>query len=141
MHRVVLDTSVVVSGFRSASGASRVLLRLVAEERIVAVVSPALMFEYEDVLKRPRQRAVHRLSDGELDAFFDELSLLCDRVITRFQWRPQLADANDELVLEAAVNGLCQTIVTHNIRDFADAERSLGIRAVTPATYLRELAR
>ena len=40
-----------------------------------------------------------------------------------FRWRPQLKDTEDELVLEAAVNGQADALVTHNVRDFLDAAR------------------
>ena len=54
--RVVLDTSVIVAGLRSRLGASNRLLELVAEERLVPLVTTALFLEYEEVLKRPEQR-------------------------------------------------------------------------------------
>lgn len=38
-------------------------------------------------------------------------------------------------VLEVAVNGACDTVVTHNVRDFA-AARPLGVLALTPAEFL-----
>jgi predicted nucleic acid-binding protein len=58
-----------------------------------------------------------------------------------FLWRPKLPDANDandDMVLEAAVNGSCNAIVTHNVRDFAGAE-TLGVKAVTPAQFMQTL--
>ena len=45
----------------------------------------------------------------------------------------------DELMLEAAVNGQAQTIVTHNIRDFQPAAGAFGIKVMTPAALLKEL--
>ena len=39
------------------------------------------------------------------------------------------------MVLEAAANGGCDTVVTHNVRDFA-AARTLGVLAQTPAEFL-----
>ena len=53
---------------------------------------------------------------------------------------PETETANDDLVLELAVAAGCEAIVTHNVRDFADAKR-LGIRVVTPGAFLQELRR
>lgn len=56
-----------------------------------------------------------------------------------FQWRPQLADANDEMVLEAAVNGRADALITHNVRDFARGAERFGLRVLRPGDYLKEL--
>ena len=44
----------------------------------------------------------------------------CEPVDISFRLRPMLRDANDEMVLEAALNGQADAIVTHNAKDFAD---------------------
>ena len=43
---------------------------------------------------------------------------MIEPVETHFMWRPQLRDPADELVLEAAVNGRAEALVTFNRRDF-----------------------
>ena len=55
-----------------------------------------------------------------------------------FQWRPQLRDADDELVLEAAINGLADALVTHNVRDFLPAANNFGIQVITPGRLIKE---
>ena len=50
-----------------------------------------------------------------------------------YVWRPQLRDPGDEMVLEAAVNGRVDAIVTHNTRDFASVAPSFGLQVLTPA--------
>jgi predicted nucleic acid-binding protein len=54
-------------------------------------------------------------------------------------WRPQLRDPADELVLEAAVNGRADAVVTFNRRDFGDAPAAFGIEVLTPAEALNRV--
>jgi predicted nucleic acid-binding protein len=56
----------------------------------------------------------------------------------RFRYRPQLRDPNDELVLEAALNGAAEAIVTHNVRDFLPAASSFGIAIFTPGRMIKQ---
>lgn len=137
MKRIVLDTSVVVSALRSRHGASRVLLDRVAEGRLIPLVTTALFLEYEDVLKRPVQMVVHGLDEQSIDAMLAELAALSEPVDLRFQWRPQVSDPADEMVLEAAVNGRADALVTHNVRDFERAAAIFGLRLFRPGDFLR----
>jgi hypothetical protein len=56
-----------------------------------------------------------------------------------FQWRPQLRDPADEMVLEAAVNGHAQALVSFNLRDFGDAPARFGLALAAPGPFLRSL--
>ena len=69
------------------------------------------------------------------------MGTLMEGVEVHFQWRPQLGDPADEMVLEAAINGHADALVTHNISDFATAAVRFGLRVLTPGTLLKELKR
>jgi putative PIN family toxin of toxin-antitoxin system len=139
MKRVVLDTSVVISAFRSSRGASFAILGFVAERRLVPLVSTALFLEYEDVLQRPEQRAVHGLDVNAVAKALKELAALCEAVEPHFRWRPQLSDPKDEMVLEVALNGRADGIVTHNVRDFQRATQNFGVPILTPGALLERI--
>jgi putative PIN family toxin of toxin-antitoxin system len=134
--RLVLDTSVVVAALRSRLGASNRVLRKVAPRDAVLLLSPALLLEYEEVLKRPEHRLVHGLTEESVDAFISELAALAEPVEMHFSWRPQSADPGDEMVLETAINGAADVLITLNVRDFNAAER-FRIRVVRPGEFLR----
>jgi hypothetical protein len=57
----------------------------------------------------------------------------------RFLWRPRLKDAADEIVLETAVNGNADLLVTFNVRHLGIGARDFGIRALRPADAWREV--
>jgi putative PIN family toxin of toxin-antitoxin system len=133
---VVLDTNVIVSGLRSNAGASFGILRLLGDPRMRVHLSVPLVYEYEDVLKRPWIGLP--FSEQDVDDFLDSICAVGRRHEIHYFWRPQLSDPGDELVLEAAIAGGCRYIVTHNVRDFVGAER-FGIHAITPGEFLRIL--
>ena len=137
--RVVLDTSVIVAGLRSRLGASNRLLEFVAEERLVPLVTTALFLEYEEVLKRPEQRLATGMDEKTIAGFMAAFASAAEPVEVHFLWRPQLADPDDEIVLEAAVNGRSKSIVTHNVRHFQPAAGEFDIEVVTPGTFLKRM--
>ncbi len=135
----MLDSSVVVAAFRSPSGASRRLMEFVAHGRLVPLATPSLFLEYEDVLKRPEQRAISGLSLAQVDQALAALARAIEPVKIRFAWRPQLADSDDEMVLEAAVNGRADALVTHNLADFRAAALRFGLTLLAPGAILERL--
>ncbi len=54
-------------------------------------------------------------------------------------WRPTLRDAGDEMVLEAAVNGRADVLVTFNQRDFGSTPALFGIEVLLPREALRRI--
>ena len=141
VRKIVLDTSVVVAGLRSRSGAGNAVLRLIAERRLVLLSSPPLFLEYEEVLKRPEQRLAHGLIPEAIDEFLAELAALVEPVDIDFFWRPQTRDPNDEMVLEVAINGGADALVTYNLADFRTADERFRIPILSPADLLKKVRR
>ncbi len=139
--RIVLDTSVIVSALRSRSGAGNAVLQLVATRQLLLLMSPPLFLEYEDALKRPEHRLVHGLTLDEVDEFLRELAALVEPVDLHFQWRPQSRDPSDEMVLETAINGRAEALVTYNVVDFAAAGKRFGIPILRPGDLLKKAKR
>jgi len=89
------------------------------------------------VLKREK----HGLPTQFVDEFMAELAHYIQPTDIWFQWRPQLSDAGDEMVLETVINGQAEAIVTHNRRDFMRASERFGIEVLSPAEVLERLRR
>jgi len=132
---VVLDTSVLVAGLRSQLGASAEILRRWNLREFQVAGTTAVFLEYEQVLRREE----HRLPANFVDGFLSELAEIVVPVRIHFVWRPQLRDAGDEMVLEAAINGQAQAIVTHNRKDFSLGAARFGIAVLLPQEFLRHL--
>jgi len=141
IRTVVLDTSVVVAGLRSRSGAANAVLRLVATKKLKVLATPPLFLEYEDVLNRPEQRLAHGLTAENVEEFLAELAALIEPVEVHFRWRPQARDPNDEMVLEAVINGRADALVTYNIADFAAAAKHFGFELLRPGELLKRVKR
>ena len=121
--KVVLDADVMVAAVRSRRGASAAWLRAILRGEAQILVSVPSMLHYEAVLLRPEHRAPGFLSSAEVNVLLDAIAVIAIPVIISYLWRPMLRDPNDELVLETAVNGRADRLLTFNERDFAGAER------------------
>jgi putative PIN family toxin of toxin-antitoxin system len=128
---VVIDTNILVSALRSRLGASFALIQEIRRGAVKMSCSPALFLEYEDVLKRPSQLGIFELTISDVDDILADLATLLVPIDTHYQWRPQLRDPSDEMVLEAAVNASASAIITFNVRDFGPA-KSFGLDVLTP---------
>lgn len=139
MLRLVLDTNVLIAARRSRAGASNALLRALEAQRYTILASVPLFFEYEAVLCRAEHLLAARLTQQQVLAFLNYLAGLINPVKLHYLWRPQLGDVADEMVLETAINGRADGIVTFNTRHFAPASR-FGIDVIRPDEAMRKLS-
>lgn len=137
--RCVLDTNVVVAAMRSPTGASAALLAAARNSNLTLLATVSLALEYEATCRLPEHRRAARLGMREATVFIDAVLATAEPVESHFLWRPQLRDPADELVLEAAINGRAEAIVTFNRRDFGEAPARFGIRVLTPGEALQKV--
>jgi len=136
VFKVVLDTNVLVSGLRSKRGASYKLLTLLEEGRFTTAVSVPLVVEYEKALVDPRTKAP--FSRADIGKFIDYICTISDKRKIYYLWRPHLPDPGDDMILELAVAGRCDFIVTYNIRDFKGVGQ-FGIKILMPGQLIKLL--
>jgi predicted nucleic acid-binding protein len=103
--RVILDTNVILAAMRSQTGASHRLLLTIGNPRWQSVITPALMYEYEDVARRPGNAP--GLSPQEITNILDLIYQQSHRRLVWFSWRPLSPDPGDDAILEAAIAGGC----------------------------------
>jgi predicted nucleic acid-binding protein len=133
----------MVAAIRSDAGASRWLLRSALERRrgLTLLVSVPLMIEYEAVMTRPEHLKAAGLSMADVAVLLDAVAAVAEPVRLAYLWRPTLQDADDDMVLEAAVNGRADGIVTFNRRDFDPAAERFGIAVLAPGEAVRRIER
>jgi predicted nucleic acid-binding protein len=100
------------------------------------VLSVPVALEYEDALLRHTTQL--GLTAADVEAVVDYLCKVSLHQPVFFLWRPLLPDPKDDMVLEAAIAGSCDCIVTFNVRDFAAASQ-FKVRVLTPHQFLSHI--
>ena len=103
------------------------------------MLSGAMALEYEAICMLADHRLAANATLGNVTNLLDTIFNVIVPVEVHYQWRPQLTDAGDEIVLEAAVNGRADAIVSFNHKDYKGAPGRFGILLRTPAEVLREI--
>lgn len=99
-----------------------------------------LFLEYEDVLGRERLFEDCPLSVEERERLFAALAHVSEWRHVYFLWRPNLPDEGDNHLVELAIAGRADTIVTQNVRDFRRGELYFPhIRVLRPAEFVNEM--
>ena len=117
---------------RSPAGASAAILRSIRQGKATLLLSVPLAVEYEAVCQKAEQRVAAGLSESEVDIFVTAVIAMAEPVEMHFLWRPQLRDPNDEMVLEVAVNGKADALVTFNVRDYGNVPSRFGVDLLLP---------
>jgi putative PIN family toxin of toxin-antitoxin system len=134
--KIVLDTNVLFAALKSRRGASYKLISLLPTRRFSMAISVPLVIEYEDVLRRGRLS--DSITEKDISDFIDFFCYIGDQQEIFFLWRPFLPDPSDDLVLEVAVAGGCDAIITYNKRHFKNVEK-FGLRILDPKEFLTEI--
>lgn len=133
----VIDTNVLIAALISRRGQAFTLLSLVGNSLFEICLSPAVVLEYEDVIKRLLGQKI-QLTEQDIDDVLDYLCASGRHQAIYYLWRPFLSDPKDDMMLELAVSGSCQFIVTYNIKDIKGIDQ-FGIQAITPADFLKRI--
>ena len=101
-------------------------------------IGNALFLEYEDVLSREELFAAAPVGSEDRTALLDAVLGVCRWVNISFLWRPNLPDEADNHLIELAIAGNADWIVTGNTRDIATGELTFdSFRIGTPGAWLK----
>lgn len=132
----MLDTSALVSAVRSGTGAAAEIVRLAALEKLTLLMDYKLVCEYRDVALRPQHIAASGTTPEDVEAVIAMLEAIADPVLVLVKHRPLSQDVNDDMVLDVAINGYADAVVTNNIKDFASTAARFGIQVLCPRDFL-----
>jgi len=137
--RIVLDTACLVTAVRSSDGAAGEVLRKVFRKELVLLMDLKLGLEYRDVALRPEHLLASSLNEHEVLELIEALEAFAEPVEVLLKVRPQSSDPNDDMVLDLAINGRAEALVTYNTKHFLKPGKRSGIAIITPALLLQEM--
>jgi putative PIN family toxin of toxin-antitoxin system len=110
--KILLDTNLLVRAAITPEGSAREILRLIeANETHVLILSPYLLSEIADVLRRDRIRARWPLSHEEIRLYCQYLARIGEEVLVE-PLPPVIEDPKIQAIIETAVAGAAAVICT-----------------------------
>ncbi len=138
MNKVVIDTSVLISALIGKTGPAREVIRRCLLGQLKPLISTTLFLEYEAVSKRNKIKELCPLTEADVNELLAAFFSVCEWVQIHYLWRPNLKDEGDNFLIELAVAGNAESIITNNLKDLRNAELQFdGLRVLAPEDYLR----
>jgi hypothetical protein len=135
MLKVVFDTNVIISAALFEKSLPALLLSLGLEDKIRFFASPALLDEYEAVLKRPR----FKLNQKQIAELMGKINRKASIVTPTKRLKIVKVDEPDNRILESAMKAKADFIITGNKRHFPFEEFE-GSRIVTPREFINSIS-
>ena len=138
--RMVVATNVFIASVLSPAGANREVLRCCFTGTAQALMGAARFHEYEALLSRPELMKKSPLTARERQTLFAAFLSACEWVRVYYLWRSNLSDEADHHLVELALAGGAETIVTNNVREVPSGELSFPhLQILTPAQFLQTI--
>lgn len=134
MHRVVIDTNVLISGIIQQSGFPFKVVKLWEDEVIVLITSVATIEEAERVLNYPKIRKRYALTSDDIQR--TAANLLKYSVLVQDPPIPNVIeqDPDDNKILATAIAGKADYIISGDMH-LLTLKNYRGIEIVTPKRF------
>jgi putative PIN family toxin of toxin-antitoxin system len=137
--RVVLDTTILISAIRSSNGAAALLVRMALQEQFTLLMDIALILEYREVSLRSHHTNSSHFTTDEILALIWTLERIAEPVEIIQNHRPLCVDPGDDHILELAINGNADVIVTTNLRHIQQPATEHNIQAMDAGGLLSKI--
>jgi putative PIN family toxin of toxin-antitoxin system len=140
--RAVLDTNLIVRGLLTPRGGAARLLKSLAEQRFVLVISESILYEVATILAEPRIQQYGPFPPNEITQRIDFLRRMGLLVPGDFDVSLVPTDIKDNPIVACALEGRAEYIVTDDRRDLLPLKviRVSGYRPVqivAPTAFLK----
>ena len=120
---IVVDTNILIGALIGKEySANRKLVELCLLNNFQPLINDTLFWEYEAVFNRQEIIDKSPYSIQESRELFYAFLSVCQWTKIYYSWRPNLVDENDNYLIELAVAGNAEIIVTNNTKDFKQSE-------------------
>ena len=133
--RIVIDTNVLVSGMLTTFGVCGEIVRMLTSNNIALCVDSRMLFEYEDVLRRPHFQIEHSMIDIVLE-YIENTS----ETHSTMPLSESLPDPDDNQFLEVAISANADCLVTGNLKHFPSRLRC-GVAVLSPREFLDAMSK
>ncbi len=138
--RVILDTSVIVSGLISPHGSPAQVIDRWRDDNFTLLYTPAMYEELEDVLNRTWLKKHLAKTPNRIAEYLEAVVILGELVQGYVNVAGHVRDPFDEMFLAGAKLGQADYIVSVD-KDLLSLKQFEATQIVTPAQFLKELDR
>jgi len=114
-------------------------MRMIFREEVVVLMDFKLGLEYREVALRPEHVNASVLNRGEILELIEALEAFSEPVEVLIKNRPLTSDPDDDMVMDLAINGGAEALVTGNTKHFASAGKRFGIPVLSPTELLEQI--
>ena len=114
-------------------------MRMIFREEVVVLMDFKLGLEYREVAVRPEHVDASALNRGEISELIEALEAFSEPVEVLIKNRPLTSDPDDDMVMDLAINGGAEALVTGNTKHFASAGKRFGIPVLSPTELLEQI--
>jgi putative PIN family toxin of toxin-antitoxin system len=133
--RVVVDTNILISGTIVTAGASARIVDAALNRWLCLITSPSLLAEYADVIQRPHIARKYTKIAPRVDDLLDYLRRRAIVVAGIPREHYVLADADDDAIVAAALEGHAIYIVSGD-QHLLELKQVRGVRILTPRDFV-----
>jgi predicted nucleic acid-binding protein len=112
---------------------------MIFREELVPLLDLKLGLEYRDVALRSEHVRASALSKREISELIEAIEAFAEPVKVVMKTRPLSPDPGDDMVLDVAINGRAEALVTSKKKHFAGAGKWFGIPVLSPAELLEKM--
>jgi uncharacterized protein len=128
--KIVLNTNVLVAGLLTPFGVCGEIVRMLTSGDITLCVDARILFEYDEVLRRPYFDIVPRKAEIVLEYIKNSAEICPTAPLLK-----SLPDPDDQSFLEVAHATKADCLITGNTKHFPPHARE-GIAVLSPAQFL-----